>query len=248
MTESKEKLEIEEKIDRYVNGELSQKEIEDLWVELIQDDEYVDYLETTANLKHVVGEDKAAGNNTKIKRGWMYAAAASIVLLIAVFTTVELGYFDSSTEVQPIESIELDYYRSVNEAANLDDREQIIRDALNLFNEGRFDEAVNLLNNERDKASEPAWIARLDLTLGTLFYNTDKFNNAAYYFNDIIDNYQEQVSPLTLEKAYWYVGNSYFQMDMLSEAEAAMRKAYELNGAYSRVAKSYLDAMAQVRN
>lgn len=248
MTESKEKLEIEEKIDRYVNGDLSQKEIEDLWVELIQDDEYVDYLETTANLKQVVGDDNSGGELHEVKRGWIYAAAASIVLLIAVFASMQFGYFDSSTDLKPIENIELDYYRAANDVENLSDREQIIRNALNLFNEGRFDEAVDLLSAERDQASEPAWIARLDITLGTLFYNTDKFNNAAYYFNDIIDNYQEQVSPLTVEKAYWYLGNSYFQMDMLSEAEAAMQKAYELNGAYSRVAKSYLDAMAEVRN
>jgi cytochrome c-type biogenesis protein CcmH/NrfG len=48
------------------------------------------------------------------------------------------------------------------------------------------------------------------------------------------------------EKAWWYLGNSYFQLDMRHKAKEAMQKAYHLKGAYSRVAKSYLDAMAQV--
>ena len=245
MTNRNEKLEIEEKIDRYVNGELSQEEIEDLWVELIQDDEYVDYLETTANLKEATGKGASKRNSG---RGWIYAAAASLILLVAVMGTLQFGFFESSGEqIKPVEDIELDYYRSSEDATTITDREQIIRNALNLFNEGRFDEAINLLESERNKATEAEWIAKLNLTMGTLFYNTDKFNNAAFYFNDIINNYKDQVSTLTLEKAYWYLGNSYFQLDMLAEAEAAMQKAYELNGAYSRVAKSYLDAMADVR-
>jgi flagellar basal body rod protein FlgB len=44
------KKQIEEEIEKYVNRELSKKEIDNLWSELIQHDHYMDYLKTVASL------------------------------------------------------------------------------------------------------------------------------------------------------------------------------------------------------
>lgn len=253
MNKDKEKLQIEERIDQYLNGQLSPDEIDDLWVELIQDDNYLQYMQTSADLRELARQRKAASSAPH--RAWMYAAAAAIVLLLVVLGSLRMGVFDSSLTVQPVETIELDYYRSTDAPSDLTDRKKIIRDAIELFNQGEFEKAVDLLHTERNKSLNPAaneavdasWIAELDIALGTLYYNTDRFNDAVFYFSDVIQNYRDAVEVLTLEKAYWYLGNSYFQLDMLEEAEQAMREAYELNGAYSRVAKSYLDAMADAR-
>ena len=241
MKNNKKNIEIKKQIDRYVNGQLSESETEDLWAELIQDEEYMDYLHTSANLKEIVAEGDQEAAQVQ-DRSWIYAAAAVIVILLAVLGTMRMGYFDSSPNIQPVETIELDYYRSTEAITDIADRDKVLRNALELFSTGKFNEAVNLLNSERNKATDAKWVAKLDITLGTLFYNEDKFNDAAYYFKDVI-KYEEQIDVLMLEKAYWYLGNSYFQMDMLTEAEDAMQKTYNLNGAYSRVAKSYLDAM-----
>ncbi len=240
MSDKKEKIEIEEKIDRYIDGELSQEQIDDLWTKLIQREEYIDYLKTSANLKDMAEKKKSKQESKTV---WMYAAAAATVLLLVVFGSLQTGYINNSPAIEPIETIELDYYRSSENPSASADRDQIIRRAIKLFNEDKFEDAVSLLDEERKNATDAKWIARLNITLGTLHYNTDRFNNASYYFMDIVDNYKDQVDVLTLEKAYWYLGNSYFQMDNLAEAEKAMQSAYELNGAYSRVAKSYLDAM-----
>jgi len=40
-----------EKIDRYLNGMMSETEIEQLWEELIQNPDYLDYLETLKKLR-----------------------------------------------------------------------------------------------------------------------------------------------------------------------------------------------------
>lgn len=40
-----------EKVDRYINGQLSEKEIDNLWADLIQNENYMDYLKTVASLK-----------------------------------------------------------------------------------------------------------------------------------------------------------------------------------------------------
>ncbi|MEX0648901.1 MAG: hypothetical protein WEA56_11155 [Balneolaceae bacterium] len=42
---------IEERIVRYVNGNLSEMEIDKLWSDLIRDGHYLDYLKTIANLQ-----------------------------------------------------------------------------------------------------------------------------------------------------------------------------------------------------
>ena len=58
MIESFSQNKLEEKIDRYVNGQLSQEEVDELWAELIQDGYHLDYLKTVANLKEVVKKKK----------------------------------------------------------------------------------------------------------------------------------------------------------------------------------------------
>lgn len=44
---------IEEAIERYVSRELSKKEIDELWIEIIQHDHYMDYLKTVASLHSI---------------------------------------------------------------------------------------------------------------------------------------------------------------------------------------------------
>lgn len=243
MSRDKNTKDIEQKIDQYVNGQLSEEEIEDLWAEIVQRQEYMDYLNTTANLKEVVGREK----NVYRQKVWMYAAAAVIVLVLAIVGTMQFMSSDTSAIPSPIENIELDYYRSAETAVNEPDRDKVIRNAIELYNKDQFEEAVDLLNKERSNTNDVSWIAELDITLGTFHYNEDKFDEAAFYFADVI-NYKDQIDVLTLEKAYWYLGNSYLQMNQLSKAEDTMEKAYELNGAYSRVAKSFLNAISDARS
>lgn len=47
---------VNEKIIRYVNGRLSEDEIEELWAEIIRDEYYMNYLKTIVNLKKVIEE------------------------------------------------------------------------------------------------------------------------------------------------------------------------------------------------
>jgi tetratricopeptide (TPR) repeat protein len=240
---NQEKQNIEQKIDRYVNGELSAEEIDELWAQIVQKQEHMDYLTTSANLKEVVSDNKP----TPIRAMYMYAAAAVIVLLVAVIGTMRFADFNNTPSmVEGISVIELDYYRSIEKSVDEDKQEKIIRKAIELYGEERLDEAVNLLRSEQAKSNDIEWTARLDIMLGTMYYNEDMFEIAADYYSNIV-GYKDQVKKLTLEKAYWYLGNSYLQMEMLLKAETTMKKAYALDGAYSRVAKSFLDAIADYK-
>lgn len=245
MSTNKNHKDIERRIDQYLNGQLSDDEIEDLWADIVQSQEHLDYLNTMANLKEVVGNKR---KKAPFRTVWMYAAAAAVVLLIAIVGTLQfVNTSDKPAELAAIESIELDYYRSTTSVDTKNDRDKLIRTAIELYNKNRFEDAVDLLNDERISTDDVSWIAELDITLGTFHYNEDKFEDAAYYFNDVI-KYKGKIDVLVLEKAYWYLGNSYLQMNKLAQAEDTMEKAYELNGAYSRVAKSFLNAIADARN
>lgn len=44
---------IQNKIERYISGNLAEKEIDDLWVEFIKDPELYEYFETYLHLKYM---------------------------------------------------------------------------------------------------------------------------------------------------------------------------------------------------
>ena len=243
MSKDSKKLRIEKRIDQYVNGELSQQEIDDLWAEMIQQEEYIEYLKTSANLKDMIADEQPSSGK---KRGFLFAAAAAVVLLLAVAGVFKFNYFNNTPRFKPVKTLDLGYKRSP-ETNSASKHKKIIRHALDLYKEQKFDKAVGFLKSNLDKATNVDWIAMLDITIGTLYYNNDQFNKATYYFKDVVQR-REKVKQVKLDKAYWYLGNAYFQLGMNKKATTAMEKAYEINGAYSRVAKSYLDAMAQARN
>lgn len=50
--------ELEERIVQYVNGRLSEPEIDELWSELITDGHYIEYLKTIASLQRTSKRSK----------------------------------------------------------------------------------------------------------------------------------------------------------------------------------------------
>ena len=242
MIESFNKKELEEKIDQYVNGQLSAEEVDELWAELIQDGYHLDYLKSVANLKAVIEEKREEQKRTKQKRYWYYAAAAAIALLIAVVGVMNISTQQSSS-VEPVSSIELDYYRSGDGTVSSSSDKEVIQNAIKLANTGRENEAIALLQSELENASKPAWVAELSLNLGSLHYNNGDYGKAIDYYERVVAN-KDNIDVLMLEKAYWYIGNAHFHLDHLVDAKMNIKKAYELNGAYRRVAQSYLNALS----
>ena len=235
MIESYINKELEKKIDLYINGQLSHEEIEELWAELIQDGHHLDYLKTVANTKAVIESNRKKGKIFNFSQSWTYAAAAAIALLIAVMTMLTYPSFQSE-QVEPITNIELDVYRGEN------NNRAVLMSALTLANSGKTQEAIVVLEDELQKAEDAAWIAELHLNIGSLHYNSGNYTQAVENFEQVVN--KDEVDILTREKGYWYLGNAYFQLNQLDKAEAAIQSAYDLNGAYRRVAQSYLNALA----
>lgn len=243
MIESHKNRDLEEKIDQYVNGQLSSDEIDELWAELIQNGDQLDYLKTVANTKAVIeSEREGAATILGIDRAWSYAAAAVVVLLVSVLAVINMPEFQSAETVEPITSIELDYYRSEDGVMEPNSEQGVLKDALALANRGNTADAIQMLEQELESADDPAWSAKLHLNIGSLYYNDGSYDQAIRNFQHVVE--KQAVDALTREKGYWYLGNAYFQLNQLDKARQAIQNAYELNGAYRRVAKHYLSALA----
>lgn len=243
MIESHNENEIKRKIDLYVRGQLSAEEVEELWVDLVQDDYHLDYLKTVANLHSIGGEKKKSANVFHLKQYWSYAAAAVVALLLGVLVVMNYPAFQSGSDVEPVDKIELEYYRSEDGVKDSENPE-IIRNAITLANTGELSSAISLLEKELSNAENPSWIAELSLNIGSLQYNAGKYSEAVQSFQRVVEH-ENNIDMLMKERAYWFLGNAYFQLNKLDEAQVAIQKAYDLNGAYRRVARSYLDALSR---
>lgn len=245
MIESKVNKDLERKIDLYVNGKLNAEQVDELWAELVQDDYYLDYMKSVVNLKAVIDRKQAAKPSSKvtsIQKVVRYGAAAAVLLIAAVVGVLNMNP-TGDISVNPIDQIGLDIERSTDgfsETVTSD----VIRRAIRLATDGEVEEAISLLQTELEETTEPQLKAEIALSLGSIQYNNGNYSSSIENFEIVIA--QDNIDVLTLEKGYWFLGNTYFQLDQLESAEEAFQKAYELNGAYSRVAKTYVDALGSV--
>jgi tetratricopeptide (TPR) repeat protein len=243
------RTEFEDYVDKYLSGQLDRDEIELIWIEMVQNPERLEYFKHVANTKGAVKELKEELERTKqsslTARYVKYGVAAAIALLIGVLSIMQWNT-SQQPAVKPIESIELDYYRS--ESGDIISSpglvNKIISQAITMANSGDTEQAINMLKQKRTVIDSPSDRALISLNIGSLQYNAEQFEPAISNFKRVIDD-GEHVDVLTLEKAYWFLGNSYFQMGKMAKAREAIREAYELDGAYRRVAGTYLNALAE---
>lgn len=243
MIESNRNKELEELIDEYVEGNLTSEQTDELWAKLIENEYYLDYLKSVANLKKIASNrSKETSGIRKIGQAHYWTTAAAALLLIVGSVVVFDLSTQSSETVTPITSIELDYYRSAEGVITEEGESDVIRRAISTANTGEVDQALQLIDDELAANPGPYLKAELLITAGSILYNSAHFNESIDRFENALEIDHGDV--MLNERNYWYLGNAYFQINQLDEAKAALEKAFELNGAYSRVAQSYLRALS----
>jgi tetratricopeptide (TPR) repeat protein len=242
MIESNTNKELEEKIDQYVSGNLNENEIDELWSEIIFDDYYYDYLKTVASLKSLANGERKQNirflNQTPV---FQWIAAAAIVIIASGLILFNV-YNEPEFAVQPIGSIELDYYRSAEGVTESTDVTEIIMTVIAEANSGNISSAISIVDQRLSDISTQEGKAELLATAGSIYYNEGMYTEAADYFERSLDYEIENI--IIQEQSYWYLGNTYFQLNRIEEARTTLEKAYQLNGAYSRVAERYIQALA----
>ncbi len=248
MIESNFDRDLERKIDLYINGKLSQEEVDELWAELIQDEYYLDYTKSVANLKSVIESERKSSQTAPtytLRRVATYGVAAAIAIIIGVMGVLNFNSNSATTNgLEAVNWIEYDTYRSSNDSPAITNNE-VIKTAIRLANDGNTEEAIELLENEITIETDKEVLAELSLSLGSIQYNYGDYTNALENFERVVS--QTDINSLILEKGYWYLANTQIQLDNLGEAEVSLQKTLDIDGQYSRVAERYLNALSNIR-
>lgn len=241
MIQNNQNKSLEREIELYLNGQLSDEQVDNLWAKLIQDGYYLDYMKTAANLKSVILENREEIKPTgvmQVRKYASYIAAAAVVIFVGALGV--MNYSSSNISISPIPEIGLDIVRS-DVGVSVSVTNETIKKAIQLAADGNTFEAKELLNKELNEEKDPTLIAEFSMTLGSIHYNLGEYDKAVSSFKAVIA--QENISKNILEKGYWLLANSYFQLDQLAEAKLAFQNTYDLDRQYSRIAKSYINAL-----
>lgn len=234
---------LKEKIDQYVNGGLDEQEIDQLWVDLVQDGEGLAYLKSVADIDFEEKENEGVVEkieSSKKDRKYFYLAAA-VILVLGAFTVFQFEIRENNQDVQPIENIELSYYRSAGSA--LPDQEPMLREAIELVNHGEPQSALRIIDLGIEQTSDNGEKALFLMHAGSVLYNNGNYKDAVSRFDRIVR--LPGVDILMKERAYWYLGNTYFRLNEPQAAKNSFASAAELDGAYSRVAETYLNSLRE---
>lgn len=244
---------IREQIDEFLDGNLSENEIDQLWAMLLNRPEELDYLETKATLRKmsVEGRNRNSENGTdnnssdfeeqkktKITAYASYLIAASVLIVGVTFSYNTLTG-PVGTGSSAIGMIEYETERSSDSVTS--EFEGYLQSAISLSADGNTEEALNILNSASALDLDDNQMAELFMLEGTVHYNADNFRTALQSFEKITS--LESVDPLEYEKAVWYMANTQIQLGMNEQAKANLNKVIQLDGAFSRMANNRLEEL-----
>lgn len=248
---------IKNRIHDFVEGNLSDTEIDQLWAELIARPDDLDYLQTLATLKKM-GEDgkfdhlydsepntmplSAAHETSKSATIYEtfkpYLVAASVIIIGFVILFNLMTSVQQPQTTGPISMIEYEIERSADNQTMLDN---YLQEAVSLATNGNLEAAYAQI----DEASSLELTSEQDIDLkmvkGAIQYNSQNYSEALQTFQVI--NQTEGIGLINLEKGTWYLANTQLQLGMATDAIESMKKVIELDGSFSRVAKNKLKSI-----
>jgi tetratricopeptide (TPR) repeat protein len=237
--------EIIEQIHHYLNGDLDNHAIELLWESFIVYPEYLDYLETEAELRSVLRESTdyilEDNQNSSIFNKWSLAIAA--VLLI----TIGLQFFNHSVN-NGTQNYSLDKI-SVNEMASMDVYRSS-EDDINEFNiefnrgfeaaiTGRDDESLSIFEGLMETDLNANQATRAFLNIGILLYNKGEVADAADAFRNVLV-INSDLPDYLLERAWWFLGNSLVKLEDYHAASEALQNVVDYDDYYKDPAQNLL--------
>ncbi len=253
MTDQK-TIRILQTIEKYINGELSQPEIDDLWVEFLQNPEYYRLFETELHLKSLIKEgvkpnfthdDDSEVNEPAVSylysyKIWAIAAAAALLITIGLqFFAMDEQQTRQQWAITSIDKTEMlgaDLYRSdEHDAAILD---IAINEALALAYDDETILAIERFREMQTLSPTQQQRIRIEMNLGILLYNITAYESAAVHFQSVTEI--EEADDNFIEKSYWFLGNAYLNMGNMTNAREAVFEVYTMNGRFQDPALTLL--------
>lgn len=226
-------LDLEDRIDLYVKGALNQHQIDDLWVDVIQND-YLDYMKTAATVRKLsVGKNVTPIPLFQRERTRRLTAAAAAAVVIGIGTSL---YYLSGSETapgfSPLSKIEYSLLRSAQTSSEA--FEARLQEITVIALEGDATRAESLLRELSQTELTAVQRTSVTLSLAALQYNQGDNEAALAGFRSILD--QDIDDPAIREKAAWYAANALLRMDRIEEADPYLQLVIQLDGSYKRAA------------
>lgn len=249
-------IDYSEKIDRYLDGQMSQDELSWFKKEQDQNPDLRRDLEFQQNMRAAILEDEvlqfrqvleaaqADYEHNKViehpSRG-KFSKTFRIVAAIAAIL-VATGFFawytlhGGMSNRQLYEMYFKPYKVSMNVRGVADDTQAEIRKALSMYENGNYQQALPLFENVLKNS--PANFA-VNLYTGISLMELQQYSSATESFAKII----EHKNNLYFEQAEWYASLCYLVADQTDKARKQFVKIVERNGYYSDQAKEVLARM-----
>lgn len=239
-------IELEKKIDAYIKGKLSEEQARELWEKLLQRPDYIELLKTELGIKTILdqrssGESHASASESGViysmQKSWKWLAAAAAVALLVV--SINFFQLDTNQSLQDAVPQEFDLGNNLSSAEIMRNQKSEILPADSLLNRG-FEEALSGNVSEaiemydeiiKKYEDEPAAI-KAYLNKGIIQYNSGGFGKSIESFKAVLA--KDINRDVIREKAYWYMGNAYVNIEKLEEAREAIHKVYSMDGIYRK--------------
>jgi len=248
-------LDLEKQIDAYVKGHLSAEEAENLWKALLMRPDYIELLETELYIKQIIEEQESAGKERSLpghpknrfgkmfKESWKWVAAAASVAILIISISFLQGEKEKSLqelvlgEINVVENLASpEVLRS--QGSEISAIDSLLNLGFKAAISGDVEKALGFYNNVIDNYGSSPNVSMAYLNLGIIQYNRENYADASASFKSAIQKVQDD--RILEEKAYWYLGNSYMNMDRLKEGREAILNTFSMDGIYRNPAERLL--------
>ena len=262
-------IELEKRMDAYIKGRLDNREAEELWVELLQRPDYIEYLQTELAVKAIldqpssgnpskgadtgnenidVGAENAPGTLYKglVERPWKWVAAAACiaVLLISIsYVMMPDGLTPQQLALREISLVDKLSHAPVmrDETRSLSEPDSLLNAGFRLAVSGEAGQAVGVFEELATRFEGTPVVAKAHLNIGIIRYNGGQHQEAAEAFRQALSS--EIENPVLREKALWFLGNAYLHTGNRPGARSALEKAVALDGIYRAEAEALLESL-----
>lgn len=243
-------LELEKQIDAYIKGRLTEEEALQLWKKLLQRPDYIELLKTELGVKSIIENRssdtldgtppaKESGITYSLNRSlkWMAAAAAIVILVVSV----NILQVDTNQALKNSAKKSFNLAENLSSAQILRNQKSAVAPADSLLNRGfeaaisgEVSRALQMYNEIIAKFSDHPAAVQAYLNKGIIQYNNGKYGESAELFEAVLEKVGDK--PILKEKAYWYLGNAYINIERLNDARKAIHRAYQIDGIYRKSA------------